>query len=57
MGFWNVGGLIKKQHNKMLDPLFLKQINNLDLVFLVETHLGYNSNIGKKWSISLSFDM
>lgn len=47
MGFWNVGGLIKKQHNKILDPPFLKEIENLDLVFLAETHLGYNSNISK----------
>lgn len=45
MGCWNMGGLIKRQHNKMYDPLFLKKIENLDLVFLVETHLGYDTNI------------
>lgn len=50
MGFWNVGGLVKKKHNKTEDPLFLKLIDDMDLVFLVETHLGHDSkitNIGK----------
>jgi hypothetical protein len=40
MGLWNVGGLISKQFNKTTDPEFLRKIDNFDLLFLVETHLG-----------------
>jgi len=47
MGFWNVGGLITKQNNKIEDPLFFKQIEKFDLLFLAETHLGYSCNISK----------
>ncbi|CAG2184913.1 unnamed protein product [Mytilus edulis] len=49
-GYWNIGGLFSKGMNKAEDPLFLKHIENYDIVFLVETHVGYNSqihNIGK----------
>jgi hypothetical protein len=47
MGLWNVGGLISKQFNKTTDPEFLRKIDNFDLLFLVETHLGPDHNISK----------
>ena len=47
MCFWNTGGLISKTHDKTTDPLFLKEIEKYDLVFLAETHLGYDNNIHK----------
>ena len=47
MGVWNVGGLINKQFDKTTDPIFLKHIENFDLMFLVETHLGHEHNITK----------
>lgn len=45
MCFWNIGGLISKTNDKTADPLFLKEIGKYDLVFLAETHLGYNANV------------
>jgi hypothetical protein len=47
MGLWNVGGLISKQFNKTTDAEFLRKNYNLDLLFLVETHLGPDHNISK----------
>lgn len=47
MGVWNVGGLISKQLNKTTDPKFLEQIDKFDILFLVETHLGYEHIISK----------
>ena len=47
MGLWNVGGLISKQFNKTTDLEFLRKIDNFDLLFLVETHLGPDHNISK----------
>jgi hypothetical protein len=40
MGFWNVGGLKSKDSNKFNNPIFLKEIENFDLILLAETHLG-----------------
>jgi hypothetical protein len=40
MGFWNVGGLKSKDSNEFNDPIFLKEIENFDLILLAETHLG-----------------
>ena len=45
MCFWNTGGLMSKTNDKTTDPLFLKEIDKYDLVFLAETHLGYDANI------------
>ena len=45
MCFWNLGGLISKNHNKSTDPLFLQAIEKYDLIFLAETHVGYDANI------------
>ena len=42
---FNVGGLIYKDINKFEDPLFLKQLNKFDIMFLVETHIGNDFNI------------
>ena len=42
IGYWNVNGLFRKNENycKMSDPLFLKQIDKLDIIALSETHCG-----------------
>ena len=45
MCFWNIGGLKSRGTDKTMDPLFLKAIEGNDLVFLAETHVGYNANI------------
>lgn len=45
MCFWNVGGVYTGGLDKTNDPIFLKSIEKYDLVFLAETHLGYNSTI------------
>ena len=45
MCFWNVGGMYTGGLDKTTDPIFLKSIVKCDLVFLAETHLGYNSTI------------
>ena len=47
MCFWNIGGFKSKGMDKTKDPLFLKAIESYDLVFLAETHVGYNSGIQK----------
>lgn len=39
--FWNVGGL----GDKIYDKLFLEEIKHFDLIFLAETHVGYNTCI------------
>ena len=39
MCFWNVGGLVSKHNNKFFDPLFIKELNNYDIIFLAETHI------------------
>ena len=41
-GFLNVGGLVNKEGNKLEDPLFLNEIQKFDIMFLVETHIGYD---------------
>jgi hypothetical protein len=45
MCFWNTGGLKSKSNDKTSDPIFLKEIEKYDLVFLAETHVGYNTDI------------
>lgn len=40
---WNVGGLISENHDKTKDPLFIKHINEFDLILLTEIHLGYEN--------------
>ena len=47
MCFWNIGGLTSKGVDKTCDPVFIKSLEPYDLAFLVETHLGYNSIVGK----------
>lgn len=47
MCFWNIGGLISKNQNKTLDPIFIKEIESFDLVFLAETHIGPDTCINK----------
>jgi len=42
---WNVGGLISKSYNKLRDQFFQKEINRYDIILLVETHLGYDTQI------------
>ena len=42
---WNVGGLISDHQNKTTDSLFIKQIQNFDMVLLTETHVGYNTPV------------
>jgi hypothetical protein len=43
--FWNTGGLKSKSNDKTSDPIFLKEIEKYELVFLAETHVGYNTDI------------
>lgn len=45
MCVWKVGGLKTRGMDKTCDPLFIGSIGKYDLVFLVETHLGYNSQL------------
>ena len=47
MCIWNLGGLKSKLNDKTVDPLFLNEIKEYDLVFLAETHIGDNANIQK----------
>ncbi|CAG2210143.1 unnamed protein product [Mytilus edulis] len=42
---WNVGGLFSGDIDKTQDKTFIDSISKYDLAFLVETHVGYNSNI------------
>ena len=42
MCFINVGGLINKTTNRLEDKFFMNTINKYDIVFLAETHVGYN---------------
>ena len=44
MCFWNIGGLKSRTNDTLNDPIFLKQIENFDLIFLAETHLGPESS-------------
>ena len=44
-GFWNIGGLCTRGMNKAEDSIFLKNFEPYDIIFLVETHIGYNSKI------------
>ncbi|CAG2248789.1 unnamed protein product [Mytilus edulis] len=39
------GGLISENHDKTTDPSFLAEFKNDDLIFLTETHAGYDSCI------------
>ena len=43
--YWNIGRLFTHNTNKAEDNLFIKKIENYDLVILAETHIGYNTNI------------
>ena len=45
MCFWNIGGLKSKGMDKTKDILFIQSIEKYDLVFLAETHVGYDSGI------------
>ena len=45
MCFWNTGGLKSKSNDKTSDLIFFKEIEKYDLVFLAETHVGYNTDI------------
>jgi hypothetical protein len=45
MCFLNVGGLKNKEDSKLEDLFFINKINKYDIVFLAETHIGYESNI------------
>ena len=45
MCFWNIGGLKSKGMDKTKDILFMQSIEKYDLVFLAETHVGYDSGI------------
>lgn len=42
---WNVGGLVSKTYNKLKDEHFIQELMPYDLVFLSETHIGYDCNI------------
>ena len=42
---WNVGGLFSKNINKINDPDFLKELLPYDIIFLSETHTGYETKI------------
>ena len=44
-GFWNIGGVCTRGVNKAEDSIFLKDIKPYDIMFLVETNIGYNSKI------------
>ena len=44
-GFWNIGGLCTRGMNKAEGSIFLWNIEPYDIMFLVETHIGYNSKI------------
>jgi hypothetical protein len=43
MCFLNVGGLKNKEGSKLEDLFFINKINKYDIVFLAETHIGYES--------------
>lgn len=43
--FWNVGGLVSKSYNKLKDVSFIQEIMPYDLVFLSETHIGYDKSV------------
>ena len=45
MCFLNVGGLKNKEGSKLEDLFFINKMNKYDIVFLAETHIGYESNI------------
>lgn len=42
---WNVGGIFTHGENKLNDKLFLKEVQNHDLIILSETHVGYNTDL------------
>ena len=42
---WNVGGLFSRNINKINDPDFLKELLPYDIIFLSETHTGYETRI------------
>ena len=39
--FWNVGGL----GDKLEDDLFLSEVKQTDIIFLAETHIGYDKKV------------
>ena len=45
MGFWNIGGLVSKNINKLEDDLFLAEIQQHDVICLAETHIGNDQKI------------
>ena len=45
MGFWNIGGLVSKNMNKLEDDLFLAEIQQHDVICLAETHIGNDQKI------------
>ena len=42
---WNVGGLVAKSYNKLNDPSFKKELSSYDIIFLSETHTGFDTHI------------
>lgn len=42
---WNVGGLKSDAYDKTKDPKFIAEFSNDDIVFLTETHLGYDAGV------------
>ena len=42
---WNVGGIISKSYNKLNDSNFIKELSSYDIVFLSETHTGFDTRI------------
>ena len=45
MGFWNIGGLISKNMNKLEDDLFLAEIQQHNVICLAETHIGNDQKL------------
>ena len=54
---WNVGGLISKSNNKLNDHRFIQEIQSYDIVFLSETHTGFDTLILKDFNIFQYVDL
>ena len=42
---WNVGGLVSKSFNKLNDANFRKELTSYDIIFLSESHTGFETHI------------
>ena len=42
---WNVGGLVAKSYNKLNDHSFKKELSSYGIIFLSETHTGFDTHI------------